>query len=82
MAQKCKIGEPTFIQTCQSNSINYVKHKSCGYSSMTPSLSIKTELKHSSIIARGALYFSTGLLLNCSSCYKFYYSLSKKKEAS
>lgn len=51
MAQKCKIGEPTFIQTCQSNSINYVKHKSCGYSSMTPSLSIKTELKHSSIIA-------------------------------
>lgn len=51
----------------------------CGYSSMNQSLSINTELKHSSIIAGGRLRFSLGLLLNSSTCYKFYYSLSKRK---
>lgn len=78
--QSLKMSKPPFIQTHQPNSMYCIRYKIL-WLFLNDWITQHKKQSWNAVqsLLEEDLYFSLRLLLNCFTCYKFYYSLSKKK---
>lgn len=79
--QSLKMSKPPFIQTHQPNSMYCIRYKIL-WLFLNDWITQHKKQSWNAVqsLLEEDLYFSLRLLLNCFTCYKFYYSLSKKKQ--